>query len=293
MLQRIGLGSLACYPSRVVTPTTPPLNNNNKISDLCYLTFHADSSKARDDTHGVSSSAVSHEQAPNKDESGQSKALGKSKTKDDTQDISSDAVTQQAPKTDGSVQGIEKPMPLPIELSDKEDCSEKQRVARTVVFGGLLNSDMAEEVLRRAKEVGCVCSITFPLPKEELDLHDYKFPFGLTLSNSHVRVEETNSKFLEEKKLLASLQIELTMLNEQNDNFQKVINKFYDVRQSFSKDTEHNLLEDKCECLLQDAPKRWSLNTDMENSTAEYIVSGKPHSCYYGITLFNLSNLRQ
>ncbi|KAF5183154.1 myosin heavy chain-like protein [Thalictrum thalictroides] len=85
------------------------------------------------------------------------------------------------------------------------------------------------------------------------------------------RVEETNSKFLEEKKRLASLQIELTMLNEQNDNFQKVINKFYDIRQSFSKDTEQNLLEDKCECLLQDAPERWSFNTDMENSTAEYI----------------------
>ncbi|PIA29370.1 hypothetical protein AQUCO_06000025v1 [Aquilegia coerulea] len=88
---------------------------------------------------------------------------------------------------------------------------------------------------------------------------------------SYKRVEETNSKFLEEKKLLASLQIELTKLNEQNDNFQKVINKFYDIRQSFSKDTEHNSLEDKCECLLQDAPERWSFNTDMENSTAEYI----------------------
>lgn len=54
--------------------------------------------------------------------------------------------------------------------SDKVDGSEKQRVARTVVFGGLLSSEMADEVFRRARKAGTICSIT-SLPKEELELH--------------------------------------------------------------------------------------------------------------------------
>jgi len=44
-------------------------------------------------------------------------------------------------------------------------------VARTVIFGGLLNADMAEEVLCRAKDIDGVCSVTYPLPKEELQHH--------------------------------------------------------------------------------------------------------------------------
>ncbi|XP_044490540.1 RNA-binding protein 28 isoform X2 [Mangifera indica] len=58
---------------------------------------------------------------------------------------------------------------LSIDLADKENCSEKQRVARTVVLGGLLNSDMAEAVHHLARSVDTVCSITYPLPKEELE----------------------------------------------------------------------------------------------------------------------------
>ncbi|KAK9056716.1 hypothetical protein SSX86_024078 [Deinandra increscens subsp. villosa] len=49
--------------------------------------------------------------------------------------------------------------------------SEKQRVARTVVIGGLLNDEMAEDVHSHARECGSVSSITYPLPKEEITHH--------------------------------------------------------------------------------------------------------------------------
>lgn len=46
-----------------------------------------------------------------------------------------------------------------------------KRVARTVILGGLLNADMAEDVHSRARECGTVCSTTYPFPKEELEYH--------------------------------------------------------------------------------------------------------------------------
>ncbi|KAH9602356.1 hypothetical protein KSS87_020021 [Heliosperma pusillum] len=49
--------------------------------------------------------------------------------------------------------------------------SEKQRVARTVIIGGLSNPDIAEEALRCAKKIDGVCSVTYPLPKDELGQH--------------------------------------------------------------------------------------------------------------------------
>ena len=48
------------------------------------------------------------------------------------------------------------------------------------MLGGLLNSEMAEEVFRKAREVGKICSITYPLPKEEFQSHgQYGFGFQL------------------------------------------------------------------------------------------------------------------
>ncbi|KAI9123386.1 hypothetical protein K1719_004686 [Acacia pycnantha] len=56
-------------------------------------------------------------------------------------------------------------------IADEGGCSEKQRVARTVIFGGLINSDMAEVVHSRAREIGSVCSIKYPLSREEFEQH--------------------------------------------------------------------------------------------------------------------------
>ncbi|KAL5563079.1 hypothetical protein UlMin_032826 [Ulmus minor] len=49
--------------------------------------------------------------------------------------------------------------------------SEKQKIARTVIFGGLLNAEMAEQVHSKASKTGTVCSVSYPLAKEELGKH--------------------------------------------------------------------------------------------------------------------------
>ncbi|XP_004308441.1 PREDICTED: RNA-binding protein 28-like isoform X1 [Fragaria vesca subsp. vesca] len=64
-----------------------------------------------------------------------------------------------------------KPVAPGKDIVAKVGGSEKQRVARTVIFSGLLNAGMAEEVHRQAREVGDVCSITYPFPKEEVQQH--------------------------------------------------------------------------------------------------------------------------
>lgn len=50
------------------------------------------------------------------------------------------------------------------------------RVARTVIIGGLHNKDMADEVHHLAKECRSVSSITYPLPKEEITHHGKTIP---------------------------------------------------------------------------------------------------------------------
>ncbi|KAA3454213.1 RNA-binding protein 28 isoform X1 [Gossypium australe] len=95
------------------------------------------------------------------------------KTKNDNDGLLTSAVEAHGsdlPKLEKPVQP-KKAATLCSDLADKENCSEKQRVARTVIFGGLHNAEMAEDVHQRAKEIGTVCAVTYPLPKEELEEH--------------------------------------------------------------------------------------------------------------------------
>ncbi|KAG2286655.1 hypothetical protein Bca52824_046259 [Brassica carinata] len=70
-----------------------------------------------------------------------------------------------------AAQGISVPdnFPETDTQADKETCSDKQRVARTVIFGGLVNADMAEAVHSRVKEIGTVCSVRYPSPKKSFN----------------------------------------------------------------------------------------------------------------------------
>uniref|UniRef100_A0A5B6YQB4 Putative myosin-10 isoform X1 n=1 Tax=Davidia involucrata TaxID=16924 RepID=A0A5B6YQB4_DAVIN len=94
------------------------------------------------------------------------------------------------------------------------------------------------------------------------------------LHDSQKRVEELTSDFLEEKKLTATLQIDLEEQKTQNEIFKKVINKFYEIRQHSLKGfLEDMSWEDKCECLLHDSAETWSFNYHGETSTSKYIYA--------------------
>ncbi|XP_078180766.1 RNA-binding (RRM/RBD/RNP motifs) family protein isoform X2 [Carex rostrata] len=72
--------------------------------------------------------------------------------------------------SDKSVAAKDSKMPVKEGLGDKADNSDKQRVARTVIFGGL-NSEAAVEVFRLSGQIGTIVSINYPLPRAELEQH--------------------------------------------------------------------------------------------------------------------------
>ncbi|XP_059653007.1 uncharacterized protein LOC132300087 isoform X3 [Cornus florida] len=86
------------------------------------------------------------------------------------------------------------------------------------------------------------------------------------------RVEELTFDLFEEKKLTATLEIDLEEQKRQNETFKEVIDKFYEIRQHSLKGfLEDTSWEDKCECLLHDSAEMWSVNDDGETSTSKYI----------------------
>ncbi|KAK3008151.1 hypothetical protein RJ639_015130, partial [Escallonia herrerae] len=98
------------------------------------------------------------------------------KTKNGEEALSpSIAKREQASKTkndkDGKSAEPIKTAKLRTSVSGEGSCSEKQRVARTIICGGLRNADMAADVHHRARECGTVSSVTYPLSKEDLEHH--------------------------------------------------------------------------------------------------------------------------
>ncbi|KAI3843167.1 hypothetical protein MKX03_026957 [Papaver bracteatum] len=127
------------------------------------------------------SDSLSEKEKPSEEVQGTSKALvppnalpkkGKSsrEVKDTGKAVVSSISAADKGKASEEIKGTGKAL-VPPSTVTKGESSEKQRVARTVIFGGLASADIAEEVIRHAKEVGDVCSIIYPLPKQELELH--------------------------------------------------------------------------------------------------------------------------
>ncbi|XP_010274392.1 PREDICTED: myosin-3 isoform X2 [Nelumbo nucifera] len=91
------------------------------------------------------------------------------------------------------------------------------------------------------------------------------------LNDFQRRLEELTSECLEERKLSSTLQVDLAMLKDQNENFKKVINKFYEIRESTLGGYEDRNWDDKCACLLQDPTEMWSFDDSRIASTSKYI----------------------
>ncbi|KAL2920442.1 RNA-binding protein 28 [Bienertia sinuspersici] len=136
----------------------------------------AESNDAEKTTNAEDSAPLVFEKSPTKHDIAESNDADKTgKTKDEK--VSAPQGVEKHKKPPSKSEKGKSPQPpkkakgLSVGPADVGASSEKQRVARTVIFGGLLNADMAEEVLRRAREIDGVCSVTYPLPKEELHQH--------------------------------------------------------------------------------------------------------------------------
>ncbi|GER28281.1 RNA-binding protein [Striga asiatica] len=87
-----------------------------------------------------------------------------------------------APNSQAKGEVVEKRNGMAI---SNDGVTDKQRVAKTVVFGGLLSVDMAEEVHGLARKFGSVYSVTYPLPEEDLKHHGLAQD-GCTMDASYV-----------------------------------------------------------------------------------------------------------
>ncbi|WVZ09272.1 hypothetical protein V8G54_013802 [Vigna mungo] len=84
----------------------------------------------------------------------------------------------------------------------------------------------------------------------------------------HQRVEELTADCLKLKEFNDALQIDQAVHMKQNENFKKVINKFFQIRQPSVKEFEDTSWDEKCACLLGDPEEAWSFN---DPSTSKYV----------------------
>ncbi|KAK8923528.1 hypothetical protein KSP39_PZI019746 [Platanthera zijinensis] len=93
------------------------------------------------------------------------------------------------------------------------------------------------------------------------------------LNISKQRIEELESAYYSEKEGHIALVNELGELKEQTESFEKVINKFYAIRERDTGLSAGHTLQSRCSCLLDDPLDKWMFNSDSKSTTSVYIAS--------------------
>ncbi|KAM3220307.1 RNA-binding protein 28 [Capsicum annuum] len=128
--------------------------------------------QAKDGKDDPSTDAVEHKQASSLQEA-ESTAKSKEGKDGPSTEAAKHKQASNPPRTENSGKPTRKLKATLLcnAAADEGNYSGKQRVARTVIIGGIVNADMAKEVHQLAAECGTICSVTYPLPKEEIENH--------------------------------------------------------------------------------------------------------------------------
>eukprot|EP00268_Persea_americana_P066295 TRINITY_DN8997_c0_g1_i1.p1 TRINITY_DN8997_c0_g1~~TRINITY_DN8997_c0_g1_i1.p1 ORF type:complete len:662 (+),score=161.46 TRINITY_DN8997_c0_g1_i1:268-2253(+) len=93
------------------------------------------------------------------------------------------------------------------------------------------------------------------------------------LNDIQQRLDDLTAEFFEEKKRSSDLQVEAVKLQKLSDISERLINKFYVIRQASLGCFEDRNVEEKCTHLLDDPPEMWIFDCHSETSTSKYIAS--------------------
>lgn len=93
------------------------------------------------------------------------------------------------------------------------------------------------------------------------------------LNISKLRIEELETAYYSEKEGRIALVNELGELKEQVESFEKVINKFYAIRERDTGLSAGHTWQSKCSSLLDDPLDKWMFNIDSKSTTSVYIAS--------------------
>ncbi|XP_020584245.1 uncharacterized protein LOC110027241 isoform X2 [Phalaenopsis equestris] len=108
---------------------------------------------------------------------------------------------------------------------------------------------------------------------ESLKAKDLVEAMSEKLRISEERVEELESAYCSEKECHFALKNELGELKEKLESFEKVVNKFYLIRERDVGPSADCTWQNRCSCLLDDSSDKWIFYSDSRSSSSTYIAS--------------------